>query len=230
MKGTDIFVVLILVAVVLAFLFCAPLAAFYADANAQHGYLVAFVKFAILATFGEMLAARIRCGAYLPAQFGLLPRAVVWGLIGVTINFFFKVFAQGVPPALESLGLLDAKEAFAQGALTPTLIFTAFCISVVMNVVYAPVMMLMHKVTDLHILEYHGSVKALLRPIKMKEIVSQRVDWNYMWSFVYKRTIPLFWIPAHTISFILPASYRVLFAALLGIALGLILSVATRKK
>lgn len=110
------------------------------------------------------------------------------------------------------------------------LVITAFCISVVMNVVYAPVMMLMHKVTDLHILEYHGSLRAFLHPIKMRDIMLRRVDWGYMWSFVYKRTIPLFWIPAHTISFLLPAHYRVLFAAILGVALGLILSIAARKK
>ena len=230
MKRADLLVALVLLAVVVAFLFCTPLAAFYAAANTQHGYLLAFVKFALLATFGEMLAARIRCGSYLPPQFGLLPRAVVWGIIGVTINFFFKVFAQGVPPALASLGLTGAPQAFAQGDLTPMLVITAFCISVVMNVVYAPVMMLMHKVTDLHILEYHGSLRAFLHPIKMRDIMLRRVDWGYMWGFVYKRTIPLFWIPAHTISFLLPAHYRVLFAAILGVALGLILSIAARKK
>lgn len=79
MKRADLLVALVLLAVVVAFLFCTPLAAFYAAANAQHGYLLAFVKFALLATFGEMLAARIRCGSYLPPQFGLLPRAVVCG-------------------------------------------------------------------------------------------------------------------------------------------------------
>ena len=50
-----------------------------------------------------------------------------------------------------------------------------------------------------------------------------------MWGFVYKKTIPLFWIPAHTITFLLPAEYRILVAALLGIVLGVILGIASLK-
>ena len=45
-------------------------------------------------------------------------------------------------------------------------------------------------------------------------------------GFVFKKTIPFFWIPAHTITFLLPGQYQVLFAALLGVALGIILSIA----
>jgi hypothetical protein len=55
------------------------------------------------------------------------------------------------------------------------------------------------------------------------------LNWNVQWSFVFKRTIPLFWIPAHTITFMLPDEYRVLFAAALGIALGVILAIASSK-
>jgi uncharacterized integral membrane protein len=43
---------------------------------------------------------------------------------------------------------------------------------------------------------------------------------------VFKKTIPLFWYPAHTITFLLPAGFQVLFAAVLGIVLGVLLSVA----
>jgi len=43
-------------------------------------------------------------------------------------------------------------------------------------------------------------------------------------------TIPFFWIPAHTITFLLPGEYRILFAAVLGIVLGVFLAVATMKK
>jgi hypothetical protein len=50
------------------------------------------------------------------------------------------------------------------------------------------------------------------------------------WNFVLKKTIPFFWIPAHTITFLMPADFRVLFAALLGIVLGVILAVANMKK
>ena len=111
MKRSDLIAVLIFLAIIAAFAFCAPLLEGYTQFNAQHGYITAFLKFALLATFGEMLAARIRCGQYLPAGFGLVPRAVVWGLLGVTIQFAFKVFAAGVPPTLEALGLTNSATA-----------------------------------------------------------------------------------------------------------------------
>ena len=206
MKRSDLIAVLIFLAIIAAFAFCAPLLEGYTQFNAQHGYITAFLKFALLATFGEMLAARIRCGQYLPAGFGLVPRAVVWGLLGITIQFAFKVFAGGVPPTLEDLGLTHAATAL-QGELGLTRILT-----------------------DLHIQEYQGSMQALVHPIKVRAIMSERIDWKQMWSFVYKKTIPFFWIPAHTISFLLPAAYRTLFAALLGVALGLILTIAVKKR
>jgi hypothetical protein len=56
------------------------------------------------------------------------------------------------------------------------------------------------------------------------------LNWDRQWSFIFKKTIPLFWYPAHTITFMLPGEYRVLFAALLGVALGVILAIGARKK
>jgi hypothetical protein len=51
-----------------------------------------------------------------------------------------------------------------------------------------------------------------------------------VWGFVFKKTIPFFWIPAHTITFLLPPELRVLFAAALGIVLGVILALASLKR
>lgn len=45
----------------------------------------------------------------------------------------------------------------------------------------------------------------------------------------FKKTIPFFWFPAHTITFLLPGDARVLFAALLGVVLGIFLAIAARK-
>lgn len=45
-----------------------------------------------------------------------------------------------------------------------------------------------------------------------------------------KKTIPLFWYPAHPVTFLLPSEMCVLFAALLGIVLGVILAIVARKK
>jgi len=88
--------------------------------------------------------------------------------------------------------------------------------------------MTLHKITDTHIEQHQGSLKAFLHPIRIGSIITH-LNWNVQWNFVIKRTIPLFWIPAHTITFLLPEHFQVLFAALLGIALGLILSIASLK-
>jgi len=60
------------------------------------------------------------------------------------------------------------------------------------------------------------------------DIVS-RIDWKEFVSFIILKTIPFFWIPAHTITFLLPAEYRVLVASLLSVALGVILAFSYEK-
>lgn len=89
--------------------------------------------------------------------------------------------------------------------------------------------MTFHKITDTHILATGGTLCGLFTPIPMGEIM-QNLNWRVQWGFVFKKTIPLFWFPAHTITFLLPGEMRVLFAALLGVALGVILAIAARKK
>jgi len=101
---------------------------------------------------------------------------------------------------------------------------------VLMTTIFAPVMMTFHKCTDIHILENGGTVRGLLRPMKMREIFREKINWDVQWNVVFKKTIPLFWFPAHTITFILPPTFQVLFAALLGVALGLILALAGGSK
>ncbi|MBQ5424713.1 MAG: Mpv17/PMP22 family protein, partial [Bacteroidales bacterium] len=56
------------------------------------------------------------------------------------------------------------------------------------------------------------------------------LNWKAQWSLVFKKYIPLFWFPAHTITFLLPANLQVLFAALLGVVLGVMLSIANLRK
>jgi hypothetical protein len=88
--------------------------------------------------------------------------------------------------------------------------------------------MTLHKITDAHIAANGGSLRALITPIPMAERFAA-INWQAQWGFVFKKTIPLFWYPAHTITFLLPAEQRVLFAALLGIVLGVLLALSTKK-
>lgn len=194
-------------------------------ATAHHPYIMAFFKFAILATLGEMLALRIREGVYNKPGFGVVPRMMVWGFLGMCIAMAMVIFKVGVPAFLGSLGWSEASALFAAAEFSWGKLGVAFAVSVLMNSIFAPVMMTFHKCTDIHILENGGTVRGLLRPMKMREIFAHKVNWDMQWDFVIKRTIPLFWFPAHTITFILPANLQVLFAALLGVALGLILAI-----
>jgi len=188
---------------------------------------MSFIKFAILATMGEMLALRIRKGVFNEPGFGIAPRAVVWGFIGLTIKLAFTVFSTGVPIFIEYLGLKDSVSAM-KGNFTGLKLLNSFCISVAMNIIFAPVMMTFHKITDTHIIKNGGTLSCLTKKIDFATIL-KTMNWDVMWNFVFMKTIPLFWIPAHTITFLLPPDFQVLFAALLGIALGLILAFASLK-
>lgn len=190
--------------------------------------IMSFLKFALLSTMGELLGLRISSGKYYYRGFGILPRALVWGFLGMGINMAFVVFSQGVPAFAGYLGVSDPTAIMA-GPVCLKKIALAFTISVTMNCIFAPVFMTLHKITDTHILNTGGTLKGLFTPIPMGSIL-QNLNWQIQWNFVFKKTIPLFWFPAHTITFLLPEDLRVLFAALLGVALGVILAIAARKK
>jgi len=53
------------------------------------GLLMAFLKFSILATMGESIGLRIQKGVYHYKGFGILPRAIVWGFLGMGISMFW---------------------------------------------------------------------------------------------------------------------------------------------
>jgi hypothetical protein len=191
--------------------------------------LLSFLKFAVLATLGEVIALRMRTGSFIQKNFGALPRAIVWGLFGIVISWAFVLFSKGTPALLTSLGWCDAELVFATAGFSWGKLGVAFCVSVAMNTIFAPVFMSFHKVTDMHIARYNGSMRCFLHPIDIT-CSFRELDWEKLWSFVFKKTIPFFWYPAHTITFMLPSEWRVLFAALLSIALGILLAIDGKKK
>ena len=228
MKQKDLIFLLIVVALFLPFALSETLYQGYQSFNAAHGMVMSFLKFAILSTMGELLGLRISTGNYFRKGFGVLPRAVVWGIFGMGINMAFVVFSTGVPAFAAYLGV-EHPQAIMAGGLSWGKAGLALAISVTMNTIFAPVFMTLHKITDTHILATGGTLRGLFTPIPMGDIM-QKMNWHVQWGFVFKKTIPFFWYPAHTITFLLPEESRVLFAALLGVALGVILAVAARKK
>lgn len=226
----DVYFTLLLVIIFLPFVFIEPLYAFYKAFNLAHPFVMAFIKFGILSTIGESLGLRIKEGVYNKDGFGIAPRMIIWGILGVWIAMAMKLFAAGVPELVKILGINSAIINNLPDAFSSTLcsVVNAFFISLFMNTSFAPVFMTLHKITDMHIIKFNGNISCLCKPIDFVQSFKS-INWQVQWSFVFKKTIPFFWIPAHTITFLLPASAQVLFAALLGLALGVILSIAARK-
>jgi len=227
MKRNDLIFLTTVFVVFALFLFVKPVTSWYMQFNKEHGMIMSFLKFALLATLGEIIALRIKTGNYNEPGFGIIPRMIVWGFLGLAINLAFNIFASGAPVFLAYMGLKDAPAAM-NGSFSGLKLLDAFTISTTMNLIFAPVMMTFHKITDIHIIANGGTISGLLKPIPFGPIL-KGINWDVMWNFIFKKTIPFFWIPAHTITFLLPPEFRVLFAALLGIALGLILAIGGQK-
>lgn len=195
--------------------------AIFVQFSTSHIYIMAFAKFAVLATMGELLVLRIMTGSW-RRPVGLIWRAVIWGLLGAVIALVFNLYATGVAGALRN-GLLPS---FGGQGFAEQFGF-AFFTSILMNLLFAPTFMAFHRVTDTYIDLGRGNLRKILR-LRLPQVLDT-VDWNGFITFVICRTIPLFWIPAHTITFLLPPEYRVLMAALLSIALGVILGFAKNR-
>jgi len=209
--GTIIWITLL--ALVAAFLICPPTHSLFVKTTAAHPYLMGFIKFAILSIMGEFLAARLIHKKWIVIK-GILPKMFVWGVLGMMIVLMFSIFSKGVDGAASNnlLWLGNGR------------VLRAFLISAIMNFTFAPVFMASHRITDVYIDRRYSGEKT-----PVSTIIGE-IDWGRFIKEIVGITIPLFWIPAHTITFLLPDQYKVLFAASLSIVLGLILSFAKMRK
>lgn len=186
----------------------------FVDLTTSHPYMGGFVKFALLATMGEMLVVRMTTGNWKKAP-GFIWRVVIWGFLGIAITLVFQIFGGGVRHAVDAGYLIGKDSAF----------LIAFWTSALMNLIFAPTFMAFHRFTDTYLdLKFGENVQ---KPTV--EMIAKKIDWSGFIGFVIKKTIPFFWIPAHTVTFLLPAEYRVLVAALLSMVLGILLTFAKRK-
>ncbi len=187
----------------------------FVGVTGTHPYLMGFIKFAIMATMGELLAIRIISGNW-KRPGGLIYKAVVWGIVGLLVVLMFGVFSNGV------IGAEKAELLFGTDGIPGTFL-NAVYVSVILNFTFGPMFMAAHRVSDMYI-----DTRAEGNKVNLSEAIA-KIDWVGFIKIVIGKTIPFFWIPAHTITFLLPAQYRVLWAAYLSIALGVILSYAKRK-
>lgn len=173
--------------------------------SSNHPYIMGFIKFSLLATAGELIAAYI-IFAKPTVPVKIVWRFIIWGLIGVWITFMMGVYKT------------------AAGTLTTNTYLAAFYTSVLMNTSFGPTFMAIHKCTD-KILELSSKKEK----VTMNSVMTG-IDWTSFAGFTILKTVPFFWIPAHTVTFMLPSEYQVIMAATLSIALGIILSFGNRKK
>lgn len=206
MKKDVLFVIFLLVFLILISL------EGYFKMSSRHMYLDGFIKFGVLATMGELLSNRITCGMWKKTK-GLIWRIILWGMFGSIVTLMFTVFSEGVIGAQRKGLLLDNNK-----------YLTAFFISATMNSTSGPVMMAAQRIGTTYIdLRYN------IGSIGLKKTI-EAIDWVSFLSFEVFITTPLIWIPANTITFLMPESYRILVAALLSMVLGLILSVGKMKQ
>lgn len=178
-------------------------------------YLSSFVKFGVLATMGELLAIRLKNGSWKKPK-GFIARVIAWGMMGIIVCLLTKIFADGVMSAQKG-GYLPF-----YGAR----IITGFLTSFINNIFFAPVLMVLHRLANSYIeLKYEEGEK-----VKSLSQIIYHIDWKEFVDFVLFKTIPFFWIPAHTITYSLTEDYRVIMAAMLSVVLGILLSIAKRDK
>ena len=184
----------------------------------NYPYLMGFNKTMILASMGEMLVVRIKKGNYFDDP-GFILKAVVWGFLGMVFVFVFPLFEGGIKSIFNERVLLS-------NSFLNSLAY-ALIVSASMNILFAPTFMMFHRITDTYINLSKGSPIKLMRT-PFSDVINS-IDFKFFFSFVVLKTIPLFWIPAHTITFILPPVYRVLMASYLSIALGILLSLKKKE-
>ena len=141
MKKQDFLFIILVVVVFLPFFLSDAVYDWYKSFNAAHGMVMSFLKFAILSSLGEVLGLRISAGVYNRKGFGIIPRMVVWGILGMGINAAMIIFSKGVPQFMEYMGMANAAATFTSEAMSLDKVLVALAISVTMNTIFAPVFM-----------------------------------------------------------------------------------------
>jgi len=176
-------------------------------------YLSNFLKFGVLSTLGELIGVSIKSRKIRMID-KFFQKVIVWGFIGMLITIAFPLFISGV----EGLQSQDLLPKFQGNPLA-----ISFMGSIAMNFTFGPMMMLFHKILDID-LELNSKVDNRLT------VIIQDINWNSLVKDTWIKTTLCFWIPIHTIVFLLPETIRIIVAAILSTALGILLSVGDSKK
>ena len=179
----------------------------------QYPYISGFLKVGLLAIFGEMIKVRGRTGSWKTP--GLVPKFIVWGVYGMLFTIVFALFGNGMAAVMgKPVWPLTFENEFAQR------VWKGFCTSLWANLIFCYPMMLSH--------EYWNTCINRKRLLGGGEFL-EGID-KHIWGSFMLKTIVVFWIPAHTITFSLDPQFQVLMSAYLSLALGFILTIKPKKK
>jgi len=172
--------------------------AWYVDWVSGNILLSAFIQFSILGSVGEALGIVASKRRLSKNILEWLAKALVWGILGIMIKYVFTGF-KGF------LAILVEKN-FLPRALEEVSILRAFSLSILANSLFGPVLMFLHRTSDNLITGtrgYTGIQKSLA-------------------------TLAWFWLPAHTVTFVMPVDLQIGLAALWSVALGIIMGFTKR--
>ena len=179
----------------------------------QYPYISGFLKVGLLATFGEMIKVRGKTGSWKTP--GLFLKFLVWGLYGMLFTIAFALFGKGIAAVMGTpvWPLKFDNE-------TVQTIWQGFSTSLWANLIFCFPMMLSH--------EYWNTCINKKRFLGGGEFL-EGID-KHIWGSFMLKSIVIFWIPAHTVTFSLPSQYQVLMSAYLSLVLGFILTIKPKKK
>lgn len=199
----------------------------YADWVRTSPFASAALQFAVLGTLGELVPWWLRSRRILPCtQAQLLGKVAGWALMGLLVKFGFLMMKGGAAAVLDHGLVPPAVMAWLGGGGAPPESYVAWAahgpagaafgsrlgwallVSVLTNCFFGPQLMFFHRLCDNVILRQRHWVGL------------EKAWWTLIW----------FWIPAHTVTFLLPADLQIGLAALWGVVLGLIMGTTTHHK
>ena len=172
----------------------------YVDWVTARPLFSAAVQFAVLGTLGELLSFWITRKKFrIPCNPLQLASKV---LAWALLGLIIKYGFAGMKGFTRALLEHEMLPAFMAAGLG-----WAFALSCLTNIFFGPQMMLFHRLEDNLIM----------------------LEWNFTGLKKAWWTLLWFWIPAHTLTFLLPKEYQIGLAAVWSLVLGLILGLTARK-
>ncbi len=215
------------------------------------------IQFIFLGNIGDWIGKGLKTRTWSYTLEEFIAKTPMWALIGISIKYAFVSFDIGIEgliakhmlPAFGTAPFLGAFGIFILNGVNGTygLMYYKllpiipligldwskyFYLSLFMNATFGVALMIGHRIGDDYLKIYDLKIISILKNLHRFPwdffSAAKNINWHTMKIPLY--ALPIFWLPAHTITFSLPSDYRVGMAAVLGIVLGIILGYSSRIK